>query len=59
MSYVFFIKKKELVESENYIQAKEMIRRELFAKKSKNVIDIWIAQEATRHYLKYFYERNR
>lgn len=55
--HVFFVKKKDLVESEVFNQAKERIRMGLYEQKAQGTIDLWVKREASRHYLKYFYKR--
>lgn len=57
--HVFFIKKKDLVESEIFNQAKERIKMGLYGKKAQGTIDIWVKREGSRHYLKYFYKRKK
>jgi len=53
--HVFFVKKKDLVESDLYIQNKKSIHTKLFNKSLKNVTKLWYAREASNHYIKYFF----
>ena len=55
--HVFFLKKKDLVESEVFNQAKEKIKMGLYEKKAGSMIKVWFKREGARHYLKYFYKR--
>jgi len=55
--HVFFVKKKDLVESEIFNQAKERIKMGLYEEKAKGMISVWFKREGARHYLKYFYKR--
>jgi peptidyl-prolyl cis-trans isomerase SurA len=50
--HVFFIAKKDLVESENYTAQKEHIRDELFEVAAKNEIALWFERESNKHYIK-------
>ena len=52
--HVFLIKKKDMVESSLFIQAKERIRQNLYAKRVKKTTDLWYSREKNRHYIKYF-----
>jgi peptidyl-prolyl cis-trans isomerase SurA len=50
--HVFYIAKKDLVESENYTKQKEKIKDVLFEKSIKNEIAIWFEREKNKHYIK-------
>lgn len=50
--HIFFIAKKDLVESENYTKQKEKIKDILFEKSIKNEIAIWFEREKNKHYIK-------
>ena len=52
--HVFFVKKKSLVESSVYLNAKPRIQRQLYEKVSQKVIETWLAQESQKHYIKFF-----
>lgn len=50
--HIFYIAKKDLVESENYTKQKEKIKDVLFEKSIKNEIAIWFEREKNKHYIK-------
>ncbi|MCR9206338.1 MAG: SurA N-terminal domain-containing protein [Halobacteriovoraceae bacterium] len=52
--HVFFVKRKDLVESEDFLRSKNRIRAELFQKSIKSVSTSWFKSEAGKHYIKYF-----
>jgi peptidyl-prolyl cis-trans isomerase SurA len=52
--HVFYVQKKDLVESEIYNQAKDKIRMEIYVKKAQEIIKLWMEREATKHFVKYF-----
>jgi len=52
--HVFYVEKKDLVESEVFNMAKDKIRMELFLKKSEEVIKLWMESEASKHFIKYY-----
>jgi peptidyl-prolyl cis-trans isomerase SurA len=51
--HIFFVKKKDLMESEQYIQSKERIRNELFEESAKNITNVWFDRESPKHFIKY------
>ncbi|MFZ4712921.1 MAG: hypothetical protein ACOYL6_04370 [Bacteriovoracaceae bacterium] len=51
--HIFFVKKKDLVESEEYIQTKEKIRSELFEESAKSLTAVWFERESSKHFIKY------
>jgi peptidyl-prolyl cis-trans isomerase SurA len=53
--HVFFVSKKNIVESEFYINQKEQIRQHLFVKSMKSISNVWFSNEASKHYIKYFF----
>lgn len=53
--HVFFVKRKDLVESDIYIQNKKKIHGMLFEKSLKRVTKLWYARESSNHYIKYFF----
>ena len=53
--HVFFVKKKDVVESEVYQQAKPRIRNNLYSKLAGGVRTLWFKREINKHYVKYFY----
>lgn len=50
--HLFFIKKKKIVESEKFANAKMQLEQELFIQKSKEVITKWIKQEKEKYFIK-------
>lgn len=50
--HIFFVKKKDLVESEQYQRAKKQIELELKEKKIKSVIQSWYQREKSKHFIK-------
>ena len=52
--HVFFIKKKDLVESEFFLENKMEIKTELFHKASSQITDLWFDREKNKHYIKLF-----
>lgn len=53
--HVFFIKKKDLVESEDFEGQKNQIRAQLFNEAMGTIADSWLKSEAEKQYIKYFY----
>ncbi len=50
--HVFFVKKKDLMESELYNRGKGQIQAYLFQKKSQSMKDVWFQREGNKHYIK-------
>ncbi len=50
--HIFFVKKKDLVESEEFLQIKKQLAAELKEKKIKNVIKSWFQREKAKHFIK-------
>ncbi|MBF0311929.1 MAG: hypothetical protein HQK50_16675 [Oligoflexia bacterium] len=53
---LFFIKSKNLVESDIYLKNKERIERELFEKEAQQVLIAWLEREKQKHFIEYFFE---
>ncbi|HLE11521.1 MAG: hypothetical protein A2504_05820 [Bdellovibrionales bacterium RIFOXYD12_FULL_39_22] len=53
--HVFYVKKKDLVESELFIKQKMEIQAELFYKQSKITEEVWFQRERNKHYIKTFF----
>lgn len=51
---VYFVKTKDLVESNIYLQAKPQIQAFLFQKESKKVFKVWLEREKEKHFIKKF-----
>ncbi|MDH5581925.1 MAG: SurA N-terminal domain-containing protein [Bdellovibrionales bacterium] len=52
--HVFFVKKKDLMESELFNRGKNKIRAELFNQKSKDMKKVWFQREENKHFIKKF-----
>ena len=52
--HVFFVKKKNLTESDDFLTAKNTLKTELFLKKLDNVQSLWFEREISKHHVKYF-----
>lgn len=52
--HVFFLKKKDLVESERYIKEKDQIKDKLFEETAKKMLDVWTQREKNKHYVRTF-----
>lgn len=55
--HVFFIKSKDLVESEDFLVRKNQIRAELFQTSMETIAKSWFKSEADKHYIKYFLKK--
>lgn len=51
-THVFFVRKKDLVESSIYLKSKESINRELFEETSDKIAKTWFKTESNKHYIK-------
>lgn len=49
--HVFYIKRKDLTESQDFLKHKEQIYSELFVKRSKTIIENWFSREALNYYI--------
>lgn len=52
--HIFYVKKKDLVESEKFNESKNRIRGLLFNKASQGMKTLWFERESNKHYIKYF-----
>lgn len=52
--HVFFVKKKDLVESEQYLRVKESIRGDLSERVSNEVLSLWFQREQNKHFVRTF-----
>lgn len=50
--HVFYVQKKDLVESQDFTRAKEQIQNEIFVTKGKGVSANWFDREYTNYYIK-------
>lgn len=53
--HVFFVKKKDLVESSDFLEKKNQIYSELFRKAIDKISESWFKTEMAKHYVKYFF----
>ncbi len=52
--HIFYVNKKDLVESEMFQREKERIKAKLFEQAAQKVIDLWFESEKSKYYIKYF-----
>ena len=52
--YVFFVKKKDLVESDDFLRSKDKLTADLFLKTANSVRSVWLEREKHNHYVRYF-----
>lgn len=50
----FYVRSKDLVESDLYIRSKDRINAQLYERRAKEAIDLWYDREEARHYVRYF-----
>lgn len=50
--HIFFVKKKDLVASEQFLQVKKQIKAELREVKMKSVVQSWFDREKSKHFVK-------
>lgn len=50
--HAFYVQKKDLVESQDFIRAKDLIQNDLFMKKGTAVTDNWFDREYANYYIK-------
>lgn len=50
--HVFYVQKKDLVESQDFAQQKDMIQNEIFGVKGKSVSNNWFDREYSNYYIK-------
>lgn len=55
--HVFFVKSKDLVESEDFLVKKNQIRAELFQQSMDTISKAWFKSESDKHYIKYFLDK--
>ena len=51
----FFVKKKDVIESEIYQRSKPRIQNRLFSKLAGGIRELWFKREVNKHYVKYFF----
>ena len=52
--HIFYVNKKDLVESEMFQREKDRIKAKLFEQAAQKVIDLWFESEKSKFYIKYF-----
>jgi peptidyl-prolyl cis-trans isomerase SurA len=50
--HVFYVQKKDLVESQNFLKAKDQIQNEIFTQKAQGVTNNWFDREYSNYYIK-------
>jgi len=50
--HVFYVQRKDLVESQGYLKVKEQLQNDLFTTKGKSVTNNWFDREYTNYYIK-------
>jgi peptidyl-prolyl cis-trans isomerase SurA len=55
--HIFYVKKKDLVESEDFMGKRNQIRAELFQKSMITISASWFKSEADKHYIKFFLKK--
>ena len=53
--HVFFVRKKDLVESEIFTAKKDQIYSEIFKSSSEKITSLWYQREQNKHYIKTFF----
>lgn len=51
ITHVFYVKKKDLTESQDFARKKDQIYAELFAKRSSSIIENWFSREYENYYI--------
>lgn len=49
--HIFFLKKKDLTESSDYLSKKEMLYGQIFTEKSKSIFDSWFDKESKNYFI--------
>ncbi len=52
--HIFFVKRKELVDSEQFVKQKESLRQKIYSETEKQVTDMWFQREESKHFIKFF-----
>ncbi len=53
-THIFFVKKRDIVDSEVFLESKNQIKGQLFQKKLGVITDSWFQRESSNHYVKKF-----
>ena len=54
--HVFYVKKKDLVESEIYLENKDRVKSQIIQKRAEEVRNSWFKRESDDQYVRYFYD---
>lgn len=54
ITHVFYVQKKDLVESELFLQHKDRIRAKLFEQVATEITGLWFERESNKHYIRRF-----
>ncbi|MBI2521441.1 MAG: peptidyl-prolyl cis-trans isomerase [Bdellovibrio sp.] len=52
--HVFFVKHKELVDSDKFLKQKEILRQKIYAESEKQMTEMWFQRESSKHFIKFF-----
>ncbi len=52
--HVFFVKHKELVDSDKFLKQKDSLRQKIYTESEKQVTEMWFQRESLKHFIKYF-----
>jgi peptidyl-prolyl cis-trans isomerase SurA len=55
--HIFFVKKKDLVESDSYQRSKQVIKNKIMSERMDQVTDLWFNRESNKHYVKLFFKK--
>lgn len=50
----FYVRSKDLVESDFFLRSKDRINAQLYERRAKEAIELWYEREEARHYVRYF-----
>lgn len=53
-THIFYVKNRDVVESELYLNSKNRLKAKIFEKKALEVTDVWFTRESSNHYIKKF-----
>jgi peptidyl-prolyl cis-trans isomerase SurA len=51
---IFFVRKKELTESDSYLKIKDQIKATLYEKESQKILQDWLEKEKNKHFIKIY-----
>jgi peptidyl-prolyl cis-trans isomerase SurA len=53
-THIFYVKNRDVVESELFINSKNMLRAKIYERKAREVTKLWFDREESNHYIKKF-----